>query len=114
MIRRPPRSTRTDTLVPYTTLFRSQHIVLTEAETDAFRELLEPVVQRWIDEVSAQGIDGAALVKEARELIAKHSGGMCCRRPPAAGRRGWSAPPGPGRPPTRGERPCGDGDGRSA
>src|SRR3546814_13014207 len=25
MIRRPPRSTRTDTLVPYTTLFRSQH-----------------------------------------------------------------------------------------
>src|SRR3546814_3624646 len=25
MIRRPPRSTRTDTLVPYTTLFRSRH-----------------------------------------------------------------------------------------
>src|SRR3546814_4527203 len=28
MIRRPPRSTRTDTLFPYTTLFRSQHHVL--------------------------------------------------------------------------------------
>src|SRR3546814_12629089 len=27
MIRRPPRSTRTDTLVPYTTLFRSQHYI---------------------------------------------------------------------------------------
>src|SRR3546814_9410572 len=27
MIRRPPRSTRTDTLVPYTTLFRSMLIV---------------------------------------------------------------------------------------
>src|SRR3546814_6753357 len=26
MIRRPPRSTRTDTLVPYTTLFRSQKL----------------------------------------------------------------------------------------
>src|SRR3546814_6800868 len=26
MIRRPPRSTRTDTLFPYTTLFRSQRI----------------------------------------------------------------------------------------
>src|SRR3546814_6846881 len=26
MIRRPPRSTRTDTLFPYTTLFRSAHI----------------------------------------------------------------------------------------
>src|SRR3546814_10312875 len=25
MLRRPPRSTRTDTLFPYTTLFRSQH-----------------------------------------------------------------------------------------
>src|SRR3546814_2384002 len=27
MIRRPPRSTRTDTLFPYTTLFRSQRLV---------------------------------------------------------------------------------------
>src|SRR3546814_6414058 len=31
MIRRPPRSTRTDTLFPYTTLFRSFH-----NETDTF------------------------------------------------------------------------------
>src|SRR3546814_9221093 len=28
MIRRPPRSTRTDTLFPYTTLFRSDSLVL--------------------------------------------------------------------------------------
>src|SRR3546814_7629355 len=28
MIRRPPRSTRTDTLCPYTTLFRSELVVL--------------------------------------------------------------------------------------
>src|SRR3546814_9769565 len=28
MIRRPPRSTRTDTLLPYTTLFRSADVVL--------------------------------------------------------------------------------------
>src|SRR3546814_15040343 len=28
MIRRPPRSTRTDTLFPYTTLFRSRHLAL--------------------------------------------------------------------------------------
>src|SRR3546814_13184684 len=26
MIRRPPRATRTDTLFPYTTLFRSEHV----------------------------------------------------------------------------------------
>src|SRR3546814_10181164 len=30
MIRRPPRSTRTDTLFPYTTLFRSQRLVAVE------------------------------------------------------------------------------------
>src|SRR3546814_3600704 len=30
MIRRPPRSTRTDTLFPYTTLFRSLHALLPE------------------------------------------------------------------------------------
>src|SRR3546814_89743 len=28
MIRRPPRATRTDTLFPYTTLFRSSHLSL--------------------------------------------------------------------------------------
>src|SRR3546814_17605217 len=31
MIRRPPRSTRTDTLFPYTTLFRSSATVLVES-----------------------------------------------------------------------------------
>src|SRR3546814_10090119 len=35
MIRRPPRSTRTDTLFPYTTLFRSVAAVLEDPGTDA-------------------------------------------------------------------------------
>src|SRR3546814_14383468 len=43
MIRRPPRSTRTDTLFPYTTLFRS----LTARRTDAEKE--------------AKGLDGTPL-----------------------------------------------------
>src|SRR3546814_1472293 len=30
MIRRPPRSTRTDTLLPYPTLFRSERVILIE------------------------------------------------------------------------------------
>src|SRR3546814_12602006 len=30
MIRRPPRTTRTDTLFPYTTLFRSDHVKFKE------------------------------------------------------------------------------------
>src|SRR3546814_7738635 len=33
MIRRPPRSTRTDTLFPYTTLFRSAKVVLAPGQT---------------------------------------------------------------------------------
>src|SRR3546814_15731079 len=35
MIRRPPRSTRTDTLFPYTTLFRSAHIAAARANGPA-------------------------------------------------------------------------------
>src|SRR3546814_1973409 len=34
MIRRPPRSTRTDTLFPYTTLFRSMAKLFEEMATD--------------------------------------------------------------------------------
>ena len=51
----------------------NKHIELSDAEMDAFRHQLEPVVQRWIDEVKEKGIDGAALVKTARALIAKYS-----------------------------------------
>ena len=46
---------------------------LTTAELSLFREKLEPVVQRWIDEVKTKGIDGQTLVNKARELILKHS-----------------------------------------
>ncbi len=51
----------------------NEHITLTETETEAFRVATEPVVDRWIKEVGEKGIDGAALVAKARELIAKHS-----------------------------------------
>ncbi len=51
----------------------NEHVTLTEEETEAFRPVLEPVVQRWIDEVKGQGIDGDALVAEARDLIAKNA-----------------------------------------
>jgi TRAP-type C4-dicarboxylate transport system substrate-binding protein len=51
----------------------NEHIVLTEEETAAFKEKLDPVVDRWIEEVSSQGIDGQALVDKARAGIEKHS-----------------------------------------
>ena len=49
--------------------------MLTDAELSAFREKLEPVVQRWIGEVKGKDIDGAALVQKARDAIAKRAGG---------------------------------------
>src|SRR3546814_20589629 len=41
MIRRPPRSTRTDTLFPYTTLFRSQADFRPSVEADAIAAVFE-------------------------------------------------------------------------
>src|SRR3546814_15685977 len=41
MIRRPPRSTRTDTLFPYPTLFRSRHEALRHDD-----DLFEDVIRR--------------------------------------------------------------------
>src|SRR3546814_5619936 len=51
MIRRPPRSTRTDTLLPYTTLFRSLQSSRLDERPDGAREFvgdqrLEPGVAR--------------------------------------------------------------------
>src|SRR3546814_20098627 len=40
MIRRPPRSTRTDTLVPYTTLFRSGRVERVDVGADFLAQYL--------------------------------------------------------------------------
>src|SRR3546814_19205691 len=46
MIRRPPRSTRTDTLFPYTTLFRSPLSVSMPGPTGRYRET---VLVPWVE-----------------------------------------------------------------
>src|SRR3546814_20875994 len=51
MIRRPPRSTRTDTLFPYTTLFRSEH------GNDGFR-VLESFREIEVIAVNASDVNG--------------------------------------------------------
>src|SRR3546814_6459094 len=53
MIRRPPRSTRTDTLFPYTTLFRS---VEREHETSGFvrRLLVQPALDDHVERGEAE------------------------------------------------------------
>src|SRR3546814_1197319 len=42
MIRRPPRSTRTDTPFPYTTRFRSTHIIISTGDHDTSEVRLIP------------------------------------------------------------------------
>src|SRR3546814_2403650 len=61
MIRRPPRSTRTDTLFPYTTLFRSRQLLVTSedsinpdtASTKAQRMLQRDGVEVLMGEISS-------------------------------------------------------------
>lgn len=49
------------------------HIQLSEDETEAMLAPLSAVVDRWVNDVSGQGIDGAALVERAREAVAQNS-----------------------------------------
>src|SRR3546814_17916172 len=57
MIRRPPRSTRTDTLFPYTTLCRSQGILVAGARGDDRMEL--DLGAEWLGTVREQRLDRA-------------------------------------------------------
>src|SRR3546814_4130564 len=60
MIRRPPRSTRTDTLFPYTTLFRSGH-ASAAAEASSLRLTLRRVV---IEAFAADAIAAPGLLRQ--------------------------------------------------
>src|SRR3546814_16287993 len=61
MIRRPPRSTRTDTLFPYTTLFRSNHRRAAYGQRASYEELsIAPVP------LEARDCPDKALVKAAK------------------------------------------------
>src|SRR3546814_17689172 len=65
MIRRPPRSTRTDTLFPYTTLFRSDGagaegsgdiIVTAQKKSESIREVPATILVKDGDQLIAAGI----------------------------------------------------------
>jgi len=53
--------------------FRKKIIVLNEEEIAQWEEALEPVTERWIQDVKKDGIDGRKLIMKARELVKKHS-----------------------------------------
>ncbi|MFS4437693.1 TRAP transporter substrate-binding protein [Paracoccaceae bacterium GXU_MW_L88] len=50
------------------------HVTLTEEETAAFRDAIAPVRDRWVEEVSGAGFDGAALVEKAIAATEAHAG----------------------------------------
>src|SRR3546814_9367115 len=62
MIRRPPRSTRTDTLFPYTTLFRSPERAYVAGGSGGGREALQAIA-RW-----SQDWDGAITIYPGRNM----------------------------------------------
>src|SRR3546814_15434360 len=77
MIRRPPKSTRTDTLFPYTTLFRSPGAMETIdvpgiSEEMSFLEMLDIVNER----LNAEGRDPIAFEHDCREGICGSCGMM--------------------------------------
>src|SRR3546814_11347830 len=71
MIRRPPRSTRTDTLFPYTTLFRSHHALAAPAV-----EVQHPAGDReqWHSEAGDHEQHHATGAEEAAAMQREHAG----------------------------------------
>src|SRR3546814_12800120 len=63
MIRRPPRSTRTDTLFPYTTLFRSYRLVIDVPASSS----------KDVDLYVGADVDGDGKPSEAEELCSSTS-----------------------------------------
>lgn len=48
-------------------------ITLSDEETAKWREAAQPIYDQWIADMKAKDIDGEALIKEARDLIAQYS-----------------------------------------
>lgn len=49
-------------------------VELDEAEVARWKEAAAPVVEQWIADMDGKGIDGAALIEQAKALIKKHGG----------------------------------------
>src|SRR3546814_19145636 len=82
MIRRPPRSTRTDTLFPYTTLFRSRitrtpyiHVRDVTQTGSGFDRLAGRAVFALADEVVGQYVNHAMLHQCRHAHTVEHVGG---------------------------------------
>src|SRR3546814_15616992 len=95
MIRRPPRSTRTDTLFPYTTLFRS-------ARSPSTRCAWAPVAASIV--ASNRPVAHAHRFRFVRRIVqsclhaSAHGATNACRGFPRPRRTGLNVPPPPPRP----------------
>ena len=49
-------------------------VQLDEAEIARWKQKAQPVIDRWVADMDGKGIDGQALIDQARGLIAKHGG----------------------------------------
>src|SRR3546814_2251396 len=90
MIRRPPRSTRTDTLFPYTTLFRSGPLL----KADGLYPCCGTWTCRW---VSLRSTHPTITVRVSRSqaLLRECCAANTCAAPATARVRAHAAPPGP-------------------
>lgn len=48
-------------------------ITLDAAQTEEWRTLAQPIYDEWVADMNSKGVDGQALIDQARELIAKYS-----------------------------------------
>src|SRR3546814_750939 len=70
MIRLPPRSTRTDTLFPYTTLFRSEFQDLDVGGRPLYQHVAERVARDWNGHGNCALVVGATWPEQLREVRA--------------------------------------------
>src|SRR3546814_15254945 len=90
MIRRPPRSTRTDTLFPYTTLFRSGLVEIFERRARQFElprgfKADRPIAARQRDDMPALDHRFPAETGERHQQVADAAGFVVGRRAVVAG-----------------------------
>src|SRR3546814_17414966 len=81
MIRRPPCSTRTATLFPYTTLFRSQvkptlRFSAGFSEQDIRAEMMKMFADAIKGDFAFEGYYGGTLFKQGTELVALQRGNL--------------------------------------
>src|SRR3546814_9535295 len=74
MIRRPPRSTRTDTLFPYTTLFRSKTAQLSPARGESLPLPFKP--RQHVHRVDTDFGDGVAAFHDEERRFAQPGDGL--------------------------------------